>query len=157
MMVKEDTEMHLQNLELAPSVNDYLKAPESEETAREFQVVVAGNLLLTPGGLLQVGDQTHELMDEARKDLPRLARIPVSYFNEIDAELRAVNFNSRLPHFLGRDEALEVVISNDNAVHRVQRPRFGQLQASRAVEALLGGVPGVSVSNDLTESDHDTK
>src|SRR5258708_31589686 len=114
MMVKEDTEMHLQNLDQAPNVNDYLKALESEETAREFQVVAAGNLSLTPGGLLQAGDETHELMDEARKDLARLARIPVSYFNEIDAELRAANFNGRLTHFFGRDEALAVVLSIDN-------------------------------------------
>lgn len=141
--------MHLRSLEQAPSVNDYLMALECEETAREFQVVVAGNLLLTPGGLLQAGDETHELMDEARKDLARLARIPVPYFNEIDAELRAANFNGRLPQFLGRDEALEVVISNDNAVHRVQRPRFGQVQASQAVDALLDGVPAVSISNDI--------
>src|SRR5262249_1483691 len=47
------------------------------------------------------------------------------------------------------DESLEVVISNDNGVHRVQRPRFGQLLASQAVEALLQGAPDTTVSNGI--------
>ena len=91
----------------------------------------------------------HELLDEAQKDLAKLARIPAPYFDDIDPELRAANFNRRLPQFLGRDEALEVVISNDNAVHRVQRPRFGQIQPSEAIGALIETVPGATVSNDI--------
>jgi hypothetical protein len=141
--------MHIRNLDQAPSVNDYLNVLGDEERSREFQVVGAGQLLLTSGGLLQTGEEMHEMMDEARKDLAKLARIPVPYFDEIDPELRAANFNRRLPQLLGRDEALEVVISNDNAVHRVQRPRFGQIQASEAIGALLEAVPGATVSNDI--------
>jgi len=141
--------MHARNLDEAPNVNDYLKALEHEETGREFQVVRAGNLVLTPGGLLRAGDETHELMDEARKDLAKLARIPASYFEEIDAGLRAANFNGRLPQLFGRDETLEVVVSNDNAVQRVQRPRFGLLRPSQAVEALIEGVPAATISNDI--------
>ncbi len=141
--------MHMRTLDQAVSVSDYLKGLECEETGREFQLVGAGKLRLTAGGLLHAGGQSYEVLDEARKDLAKLARIPSSYFEEIDPELRAVNFNARLPHFLGADETLEVVISNDNGVHRVQRPRFGQVLASQAVEALLEGVPDATVSNDI--------
>jgi hypothetical protein len=141
--------MHMRSFEQAPAVNDYLKGLEYEETGREFQRVGAGALRLTSGGLLQAGDRSYEVLEEARKDLAKLARIPSSYFEEIDPELRAVNFNARLPEFLGTDESLEVVISNDNGVYRVQRPRFGQLLASQAVEALLEGAPDATVSNNI--------
>jgi hypothetical protein len=141
--------MNIRSIENAPSVNDYMKGLESEESSREFRPVSAGGLQLTPGGLLQVGEDALEIMDEAHGDLAKLARIPGPYFVEIDPELRAVNFNARLPHFHGGDEVLEVTVSNDNAVHRVQRPRFGQLRASLAIEAILEGVPGHTVSNDI--------
>jgi hypothetical protein len=130
-------------------VNDYLAALQSEETGREFQRVGAGELRLTPGGLLRAGDQSYELLDEARRDLAKLAQIPASYFEEIEPELRAINFNARLPQLLGADETLEVTVSNDNGVHRVQRPKFGQLVASQAIEALMEGVPDATVSNSI--------
>ncbi len=141
--------MNIRSLDEAPSANDYLKALECEESSREFRPVSAGGLQLTPGGLLQVGDEALEIMDESRIDLAKLARIPGSYFAEIKPELRAVNFNARLPQFHGEDEALEVTVSNDNAVHRVQRPRFGQIRASLVIEALLEAVPGHTVSNGI--------
>ena len=141
--------MHTRILEQAASASDYLKGLQSEETSRECQRVDAGKLRLTTGGLLHADGQSYEVLEEARKDLAKLARIPASYFEEIEPELRAANFNARLPHFLGGDESLEVVISNDNGVHRVQRPRFGQLLASQAIEALLGSVPDATVSNDI--------
>ena len=141
--------MHIRNLDEAPSANDYLKALEHDESISQFQAVVAGELRLTPGGLLQAGDQAYEVLDEARTDLAKLAHIPVAYFEEIDPELRAINLNGRLRHFFGHDENLEVVISNDTAVHRVRRPRFGQIPASQAVEALLGAVPADIVSNRI--------
>jgi hypothetical protein len=141
--------MHIRSIDEAPSANDYLKALECEESSREFRPVPVGTLRLTPGGLLQVGDDALEVVDEARIDLAKLARIPGSYFEEIDAGLRSVNFNARLPRFHGKDEALEVTVSNDNAVYRVQRPRFGQVRASMAIEALLEGVPGHTVSNGI--------
>jgi len=141
--------MNIQSLEQAPSVSDYLRVLEHEESSREFQTVEAGKLLLTPGGLLQAGDEAHEVVDEARKDLAKLAGIPGAYFEEIDAELRAANFNGRFLQFFGRDETLEVTVSNDNAVVRVQRPRFGQVQASMAVDALLDGVPANTIRNDI--------
>jgi hypothetical protein len=141
--------MHIRSLEEAPSVNDYLTALEQEESCRESRAVAAGNLLLTPGGLLRAGSQTFEVLDEARTDLAKLARIPGAYFAEIDAELRAANFNARLPQFFGREEVIEVTTSNDNAVHRVRRPRFGQVQPYRAIEALVEAVPGPTVSNGI--------
>jgi hypothetical protein len=115
--------VNLHNLDQAPSANDYLKTLQQDESSREFQPVGAGVLRLTTGGLLQVGDKAYELMDQARLDLAKLARIPGSYFEQIDPELRAANFNARLGLFVGRDEALEVTSSNDKSVHRVQRPR----------------------------------
>lgn len=141
--------MHLRSLERAPIANEYLMALQHDESLRDFQPVPAGQLKLTPGGLLQAGGQSYEVLEEARKDLAKLARIPASYFEEIDPELRAINFNARLPQLLGADESLEVVVSNDNGVHRVQRPRFGQLLASQAVEALLEGAPDATVLNDI--------
>lgn len=141
--------MHIRSIDDAPSVNDYLKALEYEESSREFRPVAAGTLQLTEGGLLDVGGESLEITDEARIDLAKLARIPGPYFAEIDAPLRAVNFNARLWQFHGKDEALEVTVSNDNAVHRVQRPRFGQIAASLVVEALLEGVPDDTVSNGI--------
>lgn len=141
--------MNIRSIDEAPSANDYLKALECEESSREFRPVAAAKLQLTPGGLLQVGDEALEVVDEARIDLAKLARIPGSYFAEIDAELRSVNFNARLPQFHGSDESLEVTVSNDNAVLRVQRPRFGQIRASLVIEALLDGVPGHTVSNGI--------
>jgi hypothetical protein len=141
--------MHLQNLNAAPSASDYLKAREHEESSREFRSVAAGDLLLTPGGLLRVGDESLEIMGDAYADLARLARIPGAYFEEIDPELRAVNFNARRPRFHGKDETLEVTVSNDNAVHRVERPRFGQLRASLVIEALLESAPRDTVSNAI--------
>ena len=86
------------------------------------------------------GDDTLEVADEAKPDLAKLVRIPLSYFEDAGPDLRAINFNSRLPHLAGRDEILELTISNDNAVCRVQRPRFGLLQPSRLVEAAADGV-----------------
>lgn len=136
-------------LEQAVTASDYLKGLQCEETSREFQRVSAGKLWLTPGGLLYAGGESYEVQEEARKDLANLARIPASYFQEIEPELRAVNFNARLPQFLGADESLEVMISNDNGVHRIRQPRFGQLLASQAVEALLEGVPDATVSNGI--------
>src|SRR5205085_839437 len=109
----------------------------------------AGKLRLMPGGLLHAGDQSYEVLDEARRDLAKLARIPASYFEEIEPELRAANFNARLPQFLGAEESLEVVISNDNGVHRILRPRFGKVLASQAIGALLEGVPDATVSNNI--------
>lgn len=141
--------MHIHSIDTAPGANDYLKALEYEESSREFRPVAAGTLQLTEGGLLEVGGESLEITDEARIDLAKLARIPGPYFSEIDAPLRAVNFNARLWQFHGKDEALEVTVSNDNAVHRVQRPRFGQVPASLVVEALLEGVPGDTVSNGI--------
>jgi hypothetical protein len=145
----KETAMHLRSLEQAPSVNEYMKALEYEESDREFLAVPAGRVRLTAGGLLQAGNRVFEVLDEARTDLAKLARIPGAYFSEIDAELRAANFNARLPHFFGRDELLEVTTSNDNAVHRVQRPRFGQVPAYQAIETLVEGAPGLTVSNDI--------
>jgi hypothetical protein len=139
--------MNIRSIDQAPTANDYLKALECEESSRDFRPVAAGTLRLMPGGLLQVGDETLEIVDEARTDLAKLARIPGSYFAEIKPDLRAVNFNARLPQFHGADEALEVTVSNDNAVHRVQRPRFGQLRASLAVEALLEARPARTLDN----------
>ena len=141
--------MNVHSIDTAPSANDYLKALEYEESSREFRPVAAGTPQLTEGGLLEVGGESLEITDEARIDLAKLARIPGPYFSEIDAPLRAVNFNARLWQFHGKDEALEVTVSNDNAVHRVQRPRFGQVPASLVVEALLEGVPDDTVSNGI--------
>jgi hypothetical protein len=141
--------MNIRSIDDAPNANDYLKALEYEESSREFRPVAAGTLQLTAGGLLQVGDESLEVTDDAHADLSKLARIPGSYFAEIEPELRAVNFNARLPRFHGEDETLEVTVSNDNAVHRVQRPRFGQVRASQVIEALLDGVPGHTVSNGI--------
>lgn len=141
--------MHIQSLNDAPSANDYLQALEYEESSREFRPVAAGTLELSPGGLLLVGNESLEIMDDAHADLAKLARIPGAYFAEIDPELRAVNFNARRPRFHGEDETLEVTVSNDNAVHRVQRPRFGQVQASRVIDALLESAPRDTVSNDI--------
>ena len=141
--------MNIRTIDDAPRVNDYLKALECEESCREFRPVTAGKLRLTPGGLLEVGDEVLEVVDEARIDLGNVARIPGSYFAAIDPELRAVNFNSRLPQFFGADEVLEVTVSNDNAVHRVRRPRFGQVPASQTIAALVEGVPQLTVSNDI--------
>lgn len=143
------TTMHIRSLEQAPSANDYLTALQHDEALRDFQPVPAGQVKLTPGGLLAAGDQTFELADEARADLAKLARIPAPYFEEIDPELRAVNFNGRLPHFLGSEEVLAVTISKDNAVYRVERPRFGQIPASQAVEAILEAAPAASISNAI--------
>lgn len=141
--------MHIHSIDQAPSANDYLKALEYEESSREFRPAAAGTLQLTAGGLLQVGEESLEVTDEAQIDLAKLARIPCPYFGDIDPELRSINFNARLNRFHGQDEALEVTVSNDNAVHRVQRPRFGQLAASLAIDALLEGVPDATVSNDI--------
>lgn len=141
--------MNIRSIDDAPNANDYLMALEYEESSREFRPVAAGTLQLSPGGLLQVGDESLEVTDDAHADLSKLARIPGSYFAEIEPELRAVNFNARLPRFHGEDETLEVTVSNDNAVHRVQRPRFGQVRASLVIEALLDGVPGHIVSNGI--------
>lgn len=141
--------MNIRSIEQAPSANDYVKALECEESSREFRPVAAGTLRLMPGGLLQVGHETLEIMEEAHGDLAKLARIPGSYFAEITPELRAVNFNDRLSRFHGADEALEVTVSNDNAVHGVQRPRFGQVRASNAIEAILEGIPSHTVSNGI--------
>ena len=141
--------MNIRSIDDAPNANDYLKALEYEESSREFRPVAAGTLQLSPGGLLQVGDESLEVTDDAHADLSKLARIPGSYFAEIEPELRAVNFNARLPRFHGEDETLEVTVSNDNAVHRVQRPRFGQVRASLVIEVLLDGVPGHTVSNGI--------
>ncbi len=138
--------MNIRSIDEAPNANDYLKALEYEESSRESRPVPAGTLRLMPGGLLRVGDETLEIMEEADTDLAKLARIPGAYFAEITPELRAVNFNARLPRFHGVDEALEVTVSNDNAVHRVQRPRFGQIRASNAIESILEGVPSHTVS-----------
>lgn len=139
--------MHLRTLDRALKASDYLSGLQQEETSREVQFVRAGNLALTPGGLLQAGEERRELMEEAWKDLAKLARIPVVYFEEIDPALRSVNFNSRLPHFVGSDETLEI-ISTDNAIQRIHPPRFGKMLASHAIEALLEGVPA-TVSNDI--------
>lgn len=141
--------MNIRSIDDAPNANDYLKALEYEESSREFRPVAAGTLQLSPGGLLQVGDESLEVTDDAHADLSKLARIPGSYFAEIEPELRAVNFNARLPRFHGEDEILEVTVSNDNAVHRVQRPRFGQVRASLVIEALLDGGPGHTGSNGI--------
>lgn len=141
--------MHLRSLNDAPIANDYLKALEYEESSREFRSVAAGELLLTAGGLLQLGDEPLEIMDDAHADLAKLARIPGAYFAEIDPELRAVNFNARLSRFHGKDETLEVTVSNDNAIHRVTRPRFGQVRVSLVIEALLESSPKDTVSNDI--------
>lgn len=141
--------MHLKSLNDAPNANDCLKAREYEESSREFGSVAAGSLQLSPGGLLLIGGEPLEIMDDANADLAKLARIPGAYFTEIGPELRAVNFNVRRPHFHGDDETLEVTVSNDNAVQRVQRPRFGQLRASLVIEALLESAPQDTVSNDI--------
>ncbi len=141
--------MHIRSLNDAPSPTDYLQRLECEESSREFRPVMAGTLQLTPGGLLQVGDESLEVTEDAHADLSKLARIPGTYFAEIHPELRAVNFNARFPRFHGEDETLEVTISNDNAVHRVQRPRFGQIQASAVIEAILESAPRDTVSNDI--------
>ncbi len=141
--------MHLRSLEQSPIADEYLKSVQHDESLRDFRPVPAGQVKLTRGGLLAAGDQTFELAGEALADLAKLARIPGPYFEEIDPELRAVNFNKRLPHFLGSEEALAVTISKDNAVHRVERPRFGQIPASLAIEAILDAAPAASISNDI--------
>jgi len=141
--------MQTLSLDQTPTVSDYLKALQFEESSHETQMIRAGKVQLTPGGLLQIGDDPHEVLDEARNDLAKMARIPVSYFAAIDSKLRATNFNSRLPLFLGQEEAVEVVISNGNRVHRVQRPRFGQVPVCQVVEALLDFDQAVTVSNDI--------
>jgi hypothetical protein len=141
--------MNIQNLAEALRVNDYLQVLRHDEACREFQPVPAGKLTLTPGGLLKVGDQAFEVLEEARLDLAKLARIPGPYFQDVDPKLRAVNFNARLPHFLGSEEALALTVSKDKAVHRVERPRFGQIPASQAVEAILEAVPASTISNGI--------
>lgn len=141
--------MHIRSLNDAPSVNDYVKGLEYEESSHEFRPVATGELQLSPGGLLTIGGELLELSGDAHADLAKLARIPTGYFGEINPPLRAVNFNARLHQFHGHEETLEVTVSNDNAVLRVQRPRFGQVRASAVVQALLEGAPGDTVSNDI--------
>lgn len=102
-----------------------------------------------PGGLLSLGDELFEFADEARVDLAKLARIPDSYFNSLDGPLRAVNFNARLPQFIGSEENLEVTVSNDNSIHRVQRPRFASILASLAIQTLLEEAPFDTISNGI--------
>jgi hypothetical protein len=141
--------MHIRSLEEAPSVNDYLTALEQEESCHESRAVVAENLTLMPGGLLRAGHRAFEVLEEAPTDLAKLARIPGAYFAEIDAELRAANFNARLPRFFGREEVLDVTTSKDNAVRRVRRPRFGRVPPYQAIETLVEAVPGPTVSNSI--------
>ncbi|MCZ2343631.1 MAG: hypothetical protein LC104_17835 [Bacteroidales bacterium] len=141
--------MHISHLNDAPSANDYLKALEYEESSREFKPVSAGKLLLAEGGLLQVEGELLEIAAEAMIDLAKLAQIPSDYFKDIDPVLRSISFNHRLFQFHGEDETLEVTVSNDNAILRVQRPQFGQFPASQAVQALLESVPEHTVSNDI--------
>lgn len=140
--------MHFRDLNEAPSANDYMKAFLHDESSSQSQQIVAGDLTLTAGGVLQVGHQTFDLQKEARKDLAKVAHIPSTYFEEIDPELRAINFNHRLSQFVGRDETLGIV-SNDNAVLRVRQLRFGQIPASQVVEALLDAAPRDTVSNEI--------
>lgn len=141
--------MHISHLNDAPSANNYLKALEYEESSREFKPVPVGKLLLTDGGLLQVEGEPLEIADEAMTDLAKLAQIPCDYFGDIEPELRSVNFNARLTRLHGQDEVLQLTISNDNALLRVQRPQFGQFPASLAVQVLLESVPEHTASNDI--------
>ena len=60
--------MHLRSLEQAPIANDYLKALQHDETLRDFRPVPAGQVKLTPGGLLAAGDQTFELAGAAHTE-----------------------------------------------------------------------------------------
>lgn len=141
--------MHIRSLDQAPTANDYLTAVQSEEKSRDFRPAAAGQLFLSTGGLLDVNGETFELADDAQADLAKLARIPAAYFSDISPDLRAVNFNARLPQFHGRDESLEVTISNDNAVHRIQPPRFGRIPVPLVIETLLDGLATDTVSNDI--------
>jgi hypothetical protein len=134
---------------MAPTADDYLRTLETDERCRDCQVVKAGNIWLSPGGRLMVGDQAYEVQDAARKDLSNLARIPATYFEEIEPELRAFSFNCRFPRFLGTDEALNLTVSNDIGVQRVQQRRLRQIPASKVVDSMLDAVPEVRVSNDI--------
>jgi hypothetical protein len=141
--------MNTRRLEESLTVDEYLKVLEKQEKSRQLRLVEAGMLRLTAGGLLQIEGQAFEVPEGARKDLAKLARIPATYFEQIDPELRATNFNRRLLDFFGSNEGLEVVISNDRGVQHVQQRRqLGHVEASQAIDALLDGV-AASVSNDI--------
>jgi len=147
--------MNIRSLDQAPTPNDYLTGVQAEEESRDFRPATADQLLLTPAGLLNVGGKPFELSDDAATDLAKLARIPTAYFSDISPDLQAINFNARLTHFCGPDETLEVIISNDNAVQRIQRPRFGRISVPLVIEALLDTVAADTVSNDIRVIEYD--
>lgn len=139
--------MNRGQLDRAPTANAYLQQLQNEESGREAVSVLARELHLGNSGTLVVIGRDLSLSQKATKDLANLARIPLAYFADMEPELRAMNFNRRLPQQIQQDQTL-AIISNGNEVTEVRRQGLPRVAASEAIDVLLEQAPA-NISNDI--------
>ncbi|HQX53252.1 MAG TPA: hypothetical protein PLR25_25255 [Planctomycetaceae bacterium] len=141
--------MRIQSLEDAPSGAEYLDKLQREESSLVNRTVEGRKLHLDQDGSLRLDDERFLVEETALTDLARLARIPDEYFRDINSTLKAVNFNSRFPERVQNEAPVELIISNDNSIVRVQQSAFRPGRAAIILEMLLESVPPDTNSNDI--------
>lgn len=139
--------MNQRTLENAPAVADYLQQIQAQEASRHAEYVPGTALSLADDALV-VDGQPFQMTAEANADLAGLAGIPIGYYHDLDAELRATNVNRRLPGRLKANERLAVV-RNDTGVLRIRRGGHRQMPLSQIVEAVLEQAPSDAVRNGI--------
>lgn len=140
--------MHIRALEQEPLVQAYLQGLQEDERSRQLAFVSATDVFLTDDGRLSIRGQLCDVSEDAEKDLANEAGVPLTYFNECDNFLKAVNFNRRLPVRFRPDDKLAIV-SNGNAVIQLRRAGLERLPASQIIETLLEAAPAVSARNTI--------
>ncbi len=139
--------MHVRDLDEAPLAGDFLAQLREEESERQSYVVSTGDVALGENGVLTVGGQRFRPGPRTLQDLAGLARIPADYFADLEPDLRAVNFNRRLPRTAGGREV--TIVSNGNTVERICLDRLLQPSRAQVVAAILEAAPANVVPNNI--------
>lgn len=140
--------MHLDNLYQSPVASELVGRLRQEEEGRQIQRLPVRELTLTDGGDLCLAGRVAPLSGQAHRDLAALAAIPEPYYRDMDAELRAINVNHRLPQKTAIGEVL-TIIWNDSAVDHIRRERLVHVPRGLAMQALLDQAPAAISPDDI--------
>jgi len=135
------------DIEKAPSLQDFLTEIETEEKGKEIHVIDAYDLNMIQNGKLQINDEQvsgeFTISETADKDLADLVEIPFSYIMQLncdDLELKSTNVNQRLHKKIAEKMNLRVTIQND-IVDKIQNDTFARLSRIDIVSTLAESVP----------------
>ena len=127
------------SLENSKRPDEFLQQLRKEEENRRLLRCFRSDLKLNQR-VLQVGKQEFPIARDALRDLAKLTRIPVGYFNEIDDDLQSINFNRR-NQLIGSARQPITITLKDSEIEMVQAGHLVDVCLSELFQTIFDSAP----------------